>query len=148
MASALERFATKLRFVPETGCLIWTAATHPIHAGESRTGIFKFEGKRWMARRWAAKFIMREDIDHKEVFTTCGDDLCVRHLRVDYPIINTRQHWLLVTLGYGDDEPDDHKSERLARERAVARAAIPEHQRTVPGWFEPYMKKESSHVPF
>lgn len=137
--AALKRFLTKCRFEDGTGCVVWTGATKASRNGEGRTGSFSFEGKNWVARRWAAKFIHGLDISNgREAMTTCRNDLCVRHLIAEFPVINTRQHWLLVRLGYGDDEPEDHKRERLAREEAEARAAIPPEERTIPDWFKDY----------
>lgn len=146
IADALDRFAAKLAFAPETGCLLWTAAARPTRCGEGKTGIFKFQGKVWMARRWAAKFIYGHLIEHKEVFTTCGNDLCVRHIRVDYPIINTRQHWLLVNLGYGDDESEDHKRDRLARERREALESIRPEDRGLPEWYREWLGESNAQA--
>ena len=139
--AARHRFLTKCRFDPALGCVLWAGSIKKSRCGEGRTGTFWFEGRNWYARRWAAKFIHGLDIsDGREAMTLCRNDLCVRHLMTDFPVINTRQHWLLVNLGYGDDEPEDHKRERLAREEAEARAAIPAEERGIPDWFEAYVQ--------
>jgi hypothetical protein len=111
-------------------------------------GVFKFEGKRWPARRWAAAFIHDQPIDGREVTVTCGEPLCVQHVKSDYPLSHTRQDYLLEGLGYREPEPDESR-ERSRRVLADAhRDANPFP--TLPGWFKPFFPvpaRETRHVP-
>lgn len=141
--TALDRFAAKCRFEPETGCIIWTGGTCPCNAGRERMGVFKYEGKRWPARRWAARFIYGQSIDHgNETMVTCGEPLCVRHVKADAPYGNTRQHWLLVNLGYDEGGSDEERAAMEQRRRQALRDAIPLEERTLPDWFRPYLPEE------
>lgn len=84
--AALERFAAKCRFEPETGCVIWMGAKSWGRGKSIRYGGFKFEGKVWLAHRWAAKFIHGFEIDELQVDHCCPNipipnTLCVQHVQ-------------------------------------------------------------------
>lgn len=99
--SALRRFADKCSFDAITGCVIWTGGTTDTRGGTERAGAFKFEGKRWAAHRWAAKYIHGLDIDGKKVHQTCGNSLCQQHLTATGIGSETdeRYYWVLVAVG-------------------------------------------------
>lgn len=83
---AFERFRQKCRFEPETGCVIWTGGRTTGRGHNVPYGAFKFEGRRWFAHRWAAKFIHGFDIEGLQVDHCCPNvalpnTLCVQHLR-------------------------------------------------------------------
>lgn len=133
--TALERFVAKCCFRWQTGCVEWTGATSANRAGTQRTGVFRYERRTWKARRWAAVFIHGLELQEgQEVNVRCGNPLCVRHVEVVWPAGNTRQHWLLVTYGYGGDEPEDERIAREAKERAALEAALTPADRTWPVW--------------
>jgi len=113
LAAARRRFASKVRFDPQTGCVIWTAGTTGGWDGAVRYGSFKFGGKRWSAHRWAAAFIHSPDewTERMEVRHTCGNTLCVQHVTAELPLVNTAQYWALVHKGYGDPGPPPQPSE-------------------------------------
>lgn len=84
--SPLERFKEKCRFEPETGCVIWTGGRTSGRGHNFPYGAFKFEGRRWFAHRWAAKFIHGLEIDGLQVDHCCPNiprpnTLCVEHLQ-------------------------------------------------------------------
>lgn len=139
-AKALSRFAAKVEFDPLTGCVLWTGGKSSGRAGTVEYGAFHFDGKRWPAHRWAGKFIhgieMKPDT---EIRHTCGNTLCVQHLEGVEPGGNTRQYWLLVSLGY---EEGPEKEEDAGPE-------IPFDTHPVPAWLQPFIK-EADHddVPF
>lgn len=85
--SALERFRNFCRFEPETGCVIWTGGQTQGRGHHVPYGSFWFEGRRWFAHRWAAKYIHRLVIDDMQVDHCCDtrpkpNTLCVQHLQV------------------------------------------------------------------
>lgn len=91
--SALERFKRKCRFEPETGCVLWTGATTSGRGHTAPYGGFWYEGRRWFAHRWAAKFIHGLDIDGFHVDHCCPNipkpnTLCVEHLQARTPMEN------------------------------------------------------------
>jgi hypothetical protein len=120
-----------------TGCVVWTGATSHARAGEKRHGAFWYEGKRWPAHRWAAQFIHGLGVTpEKEVRHTCRDTLCVQHVACEAPTGNTRQHWLLVSLGYGEDpDPDEPEPD------------IPFDVHEPPDWLRPYIVKVDGDEP-
>lgn len=90
---ALERFRSFCRFEPETGCVIWAGGTSAGRGHHVRYGVFWFEGRRWFAHRWAAKFIHGCDIDGFDVDHRCEtipkpNTLCVEHLAAETPARN------------------------------------------------------------
>lgn len=87
---ALARFRDKCRFEPETGCVIWTGGQTMGRGHHVPYGSFWFEGRRWFAHRWAAKFIHGLDIDGFQVDHCCEatatpNTLCVQHLQAATP---------------------------------------------------------------
>lgn len=84
--SPLERFTDKCRFEPETGCVIWTGGQTSGRGHNFPYGSFWYEGRRWFAHRWAAKFIHGLDIEGYHVDHCCPhiprpNTLCVEHLQ-------------------------------------------------------------------
>lgn len=84
----MERFLSKCRFDPHTGCVLWTGGTTQGRGHHSPYGSFWFERRRWFAHRWAAKHIHKLDIDEKQVDHCCPvevvpkpNTLCVEHLQ-------------------------------------------------------------------
>lgn len=81
---ALVRFRKFCRFEPETGCVIWIGGTTSGRGHHSPYGSFKFARRRWLAHRWAAKFIRGLDIEGLQVDHWCPhiphpNTLCVEH---------------------------------------------------------------------
>lgn len=150
IAKAMVRFAAKVRFESHTGCVVWIAGTSSARGGEARHGAFKFNGKRWPAHRWAAVYIHGKELEPgMEVVHTCSNTLCVQHVNAEYPIGNTRQHWLLVSMGYGggvDEEEENAQSIAGAQEDEVE---IPFDVYPVPEWLRPFLEEaDTDEVPF
>lgn len=83
---ALQRFISKCRFEPETGCVVWTGSTSQGRGHHIPYGQFWFEGKVWWAHRWAARYIHGQDIDDFQTDHCCDtipipNTLCVEHLQ-------------------------------------------------------------------
>lgn len=105
----MERFARLCRFNPYTGCVEWiggkTAGGGKI--APSLYGVFKYEGKRWSAHRWAAKYIHGLDIDGLHVDHCCphgSNTLCQQHLQAVTQEVNTALYWMRVE-GRAEEEP-------------------------------------------
>lgn len=100
---ALDRFLAKCRFEPATGCVLWTGGQTSGRGHHVPYGAFWFEGCRWFAHRWAAKFIKGMEIDGHQVDHHCSDvvpgmikpnTLCVEHVGP----LTTGQNRALQTL--------------------------------------------------
>lgn len=90
---AIERFISFCQFQPETGCVVWIGGKTKGRGHHVDYGSFWFEGRRWFAHRWAAKFIHGLDIDgfdvdHKCPALTIPNTLCVEHLQSITPARN------------------------------------------------------------
>jgi hypothetical protein len=115
---AIERFIEKCAFDPCTGCVMWIGGTTSGRGHSQPYGSFWFEGERWFAHRWSARYIHGFDITGLQVdhHCPCGPStLCVHHVRPEPAEVNrvlqnirpgrafqdleTRQHWLLVSKG-------------------------------------------------
>lgn len=132
-ADALRRFASKCRHDAATGCVIWTGGTTTGRGGNARVGAFKFEGKRWAAHRWAAKYIHGLEIEGASVSQTCGDPLCQQHISAS-PIpseTDFRYHWVLVSVG-ARPLPEVEKPDA---------EAVPFYLK--PSWLSPFENKET-----
>lgn len=86
----MERFLSFCEFDPVTGCVIWIGGRTQGRGHNVPYGSFWFEGRRWFAHRWAAKYIHGLDIDDKQVDHCCTErgvgvahpnTLCVEHLQ-------------------------------------------------------------------
>jgi hypothetical protein len=101
--SARERFIAKCEFIPETGCVLWRGGTTTSRDGTERTGVFWYEGKKHLARRWAAEHIHGIDLGFrgvKETSASCGDPLCVQHIHAEIPVYFHRQFYAVREKGY------------------------------------------------
>lgn len=83
---ALERFRRFCEFDAATGCVLWTGGTTMGRGHSVPYGSFKYDGKRWFAHRFAAKFIHGQDIDGFQTDHCCPhrpipDTLCMEHLQ-------------------------------------------------------------------
>ncbi len=88
--SPMDRFLTFCEFDPATGCVLWTGGRTQGRGHNVPYGSFWFEGRRWFAHRWAAKYIHGLDIEDKQVDHCCSEyavgvehpnTLCVQHLQ-------------------------------------------------------------------
>ena len=84
--TAMERFLTNCRFEPETGCVVWIGGKTAGRGHHVSYGSFWFEGRRWFAHRWSAKYIHGLDIDAFQVDHHCPNralpnTLCVEHVQ-------------------------------------------------------------------
>jgi hypothetical protein len=77
----LERFESKLKFNPRTGCWVWQASTDSNGAGS-----FKLDGHMVVAHRLAYELYAGEIPDGYIVRQTCGNRLCCnpKHLELVY----------------------------------------------------------------
>lgn len=142
--TALERFARKCAFDPVTGCVMWIGGQTSGHGHNQPYGSFWFEGRHWLAHRWAAHFIHGFDITGLQVDHCCPDGpstLCVQHLKPETAAVNrmlqhlrpgrtvqslsTRQYWLFVERGFEPYEPPVRNCE-----------GVPFF--TVPDWLRPF----------
>lgn len=117
--TALERFLSKCRFDPATGCVVWIGGKTRGRGKTSWYGSFWFEGRRWTAHRWAARFILGLEIDGHDVDHCCPhtrggpNTLCIRHLQPVSGRVNTALYWIRVQVGLepeppvAEDDPDD-----------------------------------------
>ena len=83
---AMTRFIAKCRFEPETGCVVWTGGKTSGRGHHIPYGGFWFEGMRWFAHRWSAKYIHGLEIDDYQVDHCCPNipypnTLCVEHVQ-------------------------------------------------------------------
>lgn len=101
----MERFLAKCRFDPITGCVNWTAGTTAGRGHSARYGAFKFEGRRWFAHRWAARYIHGLEIDGLQVDHECTNTLCQHHLAAIPPSLNRELQWLRVWVGIDPPPP-------------------------------------------
>lgn len=122
-ASAIERFRSKCRFEPETGCVVWTGGQSAGRGHHVKYGVFWFEGRRWFAHRWSAKFIHGLEIEDHDVDHCCHtiakpNTLCVEHVAAETPARNrelqTMRTMIHLQVGlvqyediYGPAEPPD-----------------------------------------
>ncbi len=104
--NALERFLAKCRFDPQTACVVWCGGKTRGRGKTSWYGSFWFEGKRWLAHRWAAKYLLGLEIDGLEVDHECGNTLCMRHLAAVTGRVNTALYWVRIEVGL-DELPLD-----------------------------------------
>lgn len=145
----LERFAKYLRFDATTGCVLWTGGTCSGRGHTSPYGAFWFEGKRWSAHRWAAKFIHGLEIDGLHVDHNCPhtgglpNTLCVEHLQAITNAENVKlqhsRYWVHVQVGL-ELEPPVYTPEE---------DAIPFYE--PPAWLvelQPALKVVASDCPF
>ena len=89
----LERFLSFCRFEPETGCVVWVGGKTQGRGHHVPYGAFWFQGRRWFAHRWAAKYIHQLEIDDLDVDHCCDaiprpNTLCVRHVQALTPARN------------------------------------------------------------
>jgi hypothetical protein len=115
----LARFASKCAFDPATGCVMWIGTTTHGKGRNEPYGYFWFDGRMWLAHRWAARHIHGLEIDELEVDHCCPcgpSTLCVQHLAGETGDVNralrleresrpatqtlqTKRYWLFVSLG-------------------------------------------------
>lgn len=95
--SPLQRFRSYCEFDPATGCVIWTGAQTQGRGHNVPYGSFWFEGRRWFAHRWAAKFIHGLGVEEMQIDHCCSEyglgvdapnTLCVQHLQAVTPKLN------------------------------------------------------------
>lgn len=146
---ALQRFAAKCRFDATTGCVIWTGGTTQGRGNSAVYGSFWYEGRRWFAHRWAGVHIHGLNLDDVQAGHTCPhgpNTLCVQHVAGQTMAENLaeqmargsgvcgvqspdeRQHWLFVSLGIRELEPEPERDEG---------EAIPWYE--PPDWLRPYL---------
>lgn len=107
-AGALQRFIAKCKLDPYTGCVMWVGGQTKGRGHNVPYGSFWFEGRRWFAHRWAAKYIHNLDIEGFDVDHCCPDrdhphTLCVQHLQAITPAANrelqTKRKYLFLQKG-------------------------------------------------
>jgi hypothetical protein len=147
----LERFAKKCAFDPVTGCVMWIGTTTHGKGRNEPYGYFWFEGKMWLAHRWAAVHIHGFDIEGLDVDHCCPcgpSTLCVEHLagetgernrelrheRQSRPVAaqspETRRYWLFVSLGVEQYLPPTRDAD-----------GVPFH--SPPAWLSPFLPRHS-----
>lgn len=131
---ALERFAEKCRFEPETGCVVWIGGTS---SGQLKTALYPVfwdDGRRWFGHRWAAKNIHGIDIDGFEVDHCCPlprpNTLCVHHVQAVTKLRNLELQWGRRLWGWDDWEPEPEPDSDPA-------LAVPFH--LPPAWLRPFL---------
>lgn len=136
---------------------MWIGTTTHGHGRNEPYGYFYFDGKMWLAHRWAAYFIYGLDIDGLEVDHCCPcgpSTLCVhhieprtgkvnralRHTRTPRPAAQateTKRYWLFVSLGIEEYHP---------KPREVGDVPFFDP----PDWLRPFLPKQeiSNDCPF
>lgn len=112
---AIERFARFLDFDPATGCVVWTGGTTMGRGHSAPYGSFWFEGKRWFAHRWAAKYIKGIIIDGFQVDHNCPhtggkpNTLCVEHLQAvtihEHVAFEQARKFIYIQVGLEEPDP-------------------------------------------
>lgn len=109
----MERFLSFCRFEPETGCVVWTGGRSMGRGHHVPYGAFWFEGRRWAAHRWSAKFIHGHEVEGMDVDHCCENiphpnTLCVDHVQAITPAQNrflqTRRKWAHLECGLASYE--------------------------------------------
>ena len=147
----LQRFAEKCAFDPFTGCVMWVGAQTSGHGHNQPYGRFWFEGEAWLAHRWAAIHIHKQNVGSLQVDHCCPagpSTLCVQHLQPVTLAENvelqqtrnnhrcaqslvTAQYWLFVSKGIEEyQEPPPRQP-----------GDIPFY--TPPDWLVPFLKTEA-----
>lgn len=101
-STAWSRFVEKCRFDPTSGCVLWDGGQTSGRGHHAPYGSFWFEGRRWFAHRWAAKYLHGQDIDNMQVDHCCPDGpdtLCVHHLQSITPTLNRELQWIRTQVG-------------------------------------------------
>lgn len=147
--AAMARFASFCEHDPVTDCVLWRGGTTTGRGHTEKYGAFWYNGRRWFAHRWAAKFIHGLEIDDQQVDHCCPyirhpNTLCVNHVQsLDSDInrflqtlrsreckceqtIDQRRYWLYVQVGLEPPPPSYEATE----------GGIPFHE--LPGWLEPF----------
>ena len=113
----LERFLSFCQFDPGTGCVIWTGGQTSGRGHSAPYGSFWFEGRRWFAHRWAAKFIHGLVIEDNQVDHCCPADrlgawpllppntLCVEHVQAIPAVLNRELQWIRAQVGLDEPPP-------------------------------------------
>lgn len=98
---ALLRFAAKCRHDAVTGCVNWIGGQTQGRGHHVPYGSFWFEGRRWFAHRWAAKFIHGLEIDGQgvQVDHVCTNTLCVEHLQAVPANVNRALQAIRLQVG-------------------------------------------------
>lgn len=146
-APALERFLHYCRFDSTTGCVLWTGGTTSGRGHNAPYGAFKYEGRRWYAHRWSAKFIHGLEIDDRQVDHCCPPNragwdplppntLCVQHVQAlvgseNRSLQDERRLWILTQKGLL--EPPPLFAELMAPPELVPFVGV--HER--PAWLGP-----------
>lgn len=100
--SPLERFLSKCRFDPYTGCVLWVGGKTRGRGKTAWYGVFWYEGKRWSAHRWAAKRIHGLEIEGLDVDHKCNNTLCQHHLQATTGLVNSAYYWIRIEKGVFD----------------------------------------------
>lgn len=107
--TAMERFLSFCKLNPQTGCVEWTGYKMHAHGKTALYGRFYFEGKMWLAHRWAAKYIHGLEIDNMQVDHCCPNihpnTICVHHLQAVTPMVNRELQWIRVQVGLLEAPP-------------------------------------------
>ncbi len=119
---ALTRFLRYCRFDPLTGCTLWVGGTTAGRGHSARYGAFWFEGKRWYAHRWSAKFIHGLDITDRQVDHNCvervglaaSNTLCVDHVQSITAAHNRELQWIRAQVGLDPPPPSFDRAVVLA----------------------------------
>jgi hypothetical protein len=147
--TALERFASKCRFDPTTGCVLWEGGTTAGRGNSAVYGSFWFEGARWFAHRWSAIHIHGIALGSHQAGHCCphgANSLCIQHVtgqtnqenqdeknerrRAKAEQTNAeRQYYLLVQVG-AEPAPPAYEPDP---------DAVPFYE--PPEWFKPFMPK-------
>lgn len=119
--TALERFVSRCQFDAGTGCVLWTGGTTQGRGHSAPYGSFWFDGRRWFAHRWSAKYIHGHEIEGLQVDHHCPNrlhphTLCVEHVQPltlhENRLLQTerRRFYVLITKGYEEPPPFDNSS--------------------------------------
>lgn len=89
--------------------MIWVGGKTRGRGKTAWYGSFWYEGKRWTAHRWAARFIHGLEIKDRDVDHCCPhgpNTLCVQHLQAVSGRVNTALYWIRVQVGLEEPPPE------------------------------------------
>lgn len=113
-----ERFFDKIEMEPNSGCWLWTATQQSRGDGTKGYGQFTVRPKKWLAHRWAAKFLGGLDIDGKVVRHICENNACVNpdHLTTGSQKENMQDAWRSGRIARGANVGSSKITEDIVRE--------------------------------
>jgi hypothetical protein len=140
----MARFVSYCEHDAASDCVLWKGGTTAGHGHFARYGAFWFSGRRWLAHRWAARFIHGLDIEEKQIDHCCPhvprpNTLCVQHLQAVTATVNRELQWIRVQVGA---DPYPYGEETALKIHSDVPFWHP------PSWLKPYKEVARGQCPF